>query len=184
MNALTRREWLLIAFTFALILLPLLAGADYVWRKHQWATEQLQTLAPRYARLAGLQEKAPEFTQRLASARKQLAVYVYLADSDPTQAGNDALQRVRGVFTQAGLTVASTQVLPKQQTQGFDRIPLALRVEGELLHLQTALTILPSLTPVVLIDGRNVQQAPQRRGDDAQRLVVQLNLSVLHARAP
>lgn len=184
MNALTRRDALLIAFTLALVVLPLLAGADYVWRKHQWATEQLQTLAPRYARLAGLQEKAPELTRRLTGARKQLAVYVYPVESDPTQAGNDALQRVRAVFTQAGLTVASTQVLPAQAVQGFDRIPLSLRVEGELLHLQSALAVLPGLTPVVLVDGMNIQQAAQRRGDEAQRLVVQFNLSVLHARAP
>jgi len=184
MNALTRRDALLIALTLALIALPLLAGANYAWRKHHWAEEQLQTLAPRYARLAGLQEKAPELAERLAASRKQLGRYVYPADGDPIQAANDALQRVRSVFTQAGLTVASTQVLPGQATPGFDRIPLVLRVEGELLHLQSALAVLPGLTPVVLVDGMNVQLGAQRRGDDAPRLVVQFNLSVLHAKAP
>jgi general secretion pathway protein M len=184
MNAFTRRDALLIALTLAVIVLPLLAGGNYVWRKHQWANEQLQTLAPRYARLAGLQDKAPELTQRLAASRKRLGEYVYSADSDPIQAGNDAMQRVRAVFAQAGLTVASTQVLPGQKAQGFDRIPLVLRVEGELLHLQSALAVLPGLTPVVLVDGMAVQTTGQRRPDDAPRLVVQFNLSVLHAKAP
>lgn len=183
MNALTRRDALLIALTAILVVLPLLAGADYVWRKHQWASEQLQTLAPRYARLAGLQEKAPELAERLAASRKQLHAYVYPAGGDATQAGNDALQRVRAVFTQAGLTVASTQVLAPQPVSGFDRVPLALRVEGELLHLQSALAVLPGLSPVVLIDGMHIQSTGQRRPDEAPRLVVQFNLSVLHARA-
>lgn len=181
MNRPTARDWAWVAATLALVLLPLLFGAGYVWRKHHWAQAELERIAPRYARLAGLQE-APQLDERLAAARQRLAQYVYPADMDATQAGNDVQQRVRAVFSAAGLTVVSSQVLPTKMEHGFERISLAVRVEGELVHLQSALAVLPSLSPAVLVDGMNAQVVGVQRADRPQRLAVQFNLSVLHAK--
>ncbi len=181
MSRLTRRDWAWVAATTALVLLPIALGMGYVWRKHQWAQGELERIAPRYARLAGLQQ-AQQLDERLATAQGHLAQYVYPAGVDATQAGNDAQQRVRAVLGAAGLTVVSSQVLPTKTDKGFERISLAVRVEGELIHLQSALAVIPSLTPVVLIDGMNIQVVGVQRADRPQRLAVQLNLSVLHAK--
>lgn len=181
MTRLTHRDWVWVAATTALVLLPLALGMGYVWRKHQWAQSEIERVTPRYARLAGLQQ-APLLDERLATAQRDLTQYVYSASMDATQAGNDAQQRVRAVLGTAGLTVVSSQVLPTKTDKGFERISLSVRVEGELIHLQSALAVLPGLTPVVLIDGVNIQVVGVQRADRPQRLAVQLNLSVLHAK--
>ena len=178
----TRRDWAWIATTLVLVLLPVMFGGSYVWRKHQWAQNELDRIAPRYARLLGLQQHAQELDERLVAAQRQLTQYVYPAEVDATQAGNDAQQRVRSVLSAAGLTVVSSQVLPTKVEQGFERIALAVQVEGELIHLQSALAVIPGLTPVVLIDGINAQVSGVQRADRPQRLAVRLSLSVLHVK--
>ena len=178
----TRRDWAWVAATLAFVLLPLAFGGSYVWHKHQWAQNEMNRIAPRYARLEGLQQHAQELDERLAATQQQLAQYVYPADVDATQAGNDAQQRVRSVLGAAGLTVVSSQVLPTKVDQGFERISLVVQVEGELIHLQSALAVIPGLTPVVLIDGINAQISGVQRADRPQRLAVRLSLSVLHVK--
>ena len=180
MTALSRRDALYIAATVLILALPLLLGAGYIWRKHQWVASELERIAPRYARLEGLQAQAEPLQEQRAALQTQLAQYVYPAAFDATQAGNDAQQRVRDVLSSAGLTVVSSQVLPLKQEQGFDRIALSVRVEGELLSLQSALAVLPGLTPVVLLDGLNIQVVGAQRADKPQRLAAQLDLSALH----
>lgn len=182
MNSLQQRDWAWITATALLALLPLFVGGSYVWSKHQWAQAELERITPRYARLAGLQQQSAKLDERLAATQQQLARYVYSAEIDATQAGNDAQQRVRSVLSAAGLSVVSSQVLPSKTEQGFERISLTVRAEGELLHLQSALAVLPGLTPVVLIDALNVQVIGVQRADRPQRLAVQLNLSVLHVK--
>ena len=73
-------------------------------------------------------------------------------------------------------------MLPTKAEQGFERISLSVRVEGELIHLQSALVVIPSLNPMVLIDSINAQIVGVQRADRPQRLAVQLNLTVLHAK--
>lgn len=183
MTTQTRRGlWLLLATGAVVVLLAVGAGF-YVFQKHQWAQAQLAALEPRYARLAGLRLSEPELDQISTANRARLAQYVYPASQDASQAGNDAQQRIRAVLGAAGLDVMSSQVLPSKKDPMFDRIPLSVRIEGDLLGLQSMLVVLPSLLPVVLIDSLNVQTVGQVRGDRRQRLAIQINLSVLRARA-
>ena len=93
MSRLTHRDRLWIAVTLALVLLPLALGAGYVWRKHQWAQSELDRIAPRYARLLGLEQHGPQINERLEAIQQQLVQYVYPAKMDATQVGNDAQQR-------------------------------------------------------------------------------------------
>lgn len=182
MSRLSPRERIWIVTTLVLALLPLVLGAGYVWRKHQWAQGELDRIAPRYARLLGLEQHGREIDARLGAIRERLVQYVYPVEMDGTRVGNDAQQRVRSVLSTAGLTVVSSQVLPTKAEKEFERISLSVRVEGELIHLQSALAVIPSLNPVVLIDSINVQIVGVQRADRPQRLAVQLNLTVLHAK--
>jgi general secretion pathway protein M len=112
-----------------------------------------------------------------------LARHAYPSSQDVAQAGSDAQQRVRDIFAKAGLEVASTQVLPAKPVEGFDRIPLVLRVEGNLTALQSALMVLPSQSPSLFVEGFNVQVIGAFRPDAPQRLSMQVNLFVLRVRA-
>ena len=62
-----------------------------------------------------------------------------------TQAGNDAQQRIRSVFADSQLDIISIQVLPAAKEEAkFDRIPITLRVEGDLTGIHNALGMLPA----------------------------------------
>ena len=154
----------------------------YVVSKHMWAAERLAELEPRYARLIGLEASAASLDAALAERKSFLARHAYLSSQDVARAGSDALQRARETFTKAGLDISSTQVLAAKEVDGFDRIPLVLRLEGELPALQSALVVLPSQAPSLFVEGFNVQIMGMPRTDGPPRLSMQVNLFVLRAR--
>lgn len=180
------RESLLMAGTVVVLLLPLALLGWYVAQKHQWAESRLAELEPRHARLLGLEAQRAEMGALLEQAQAARAQYVYPATQDPAQAGNAAQQRVRDIFTSAGLQVISSQVLPPKAEKEFDRIPLSVRAEGEMLALQNALVVLSSQLPVIVINELDVQVQGGLGNVNvnvAPRLGAQFSLSILRERS-
>lgn len=186
MNKTILRQGIVLACVIGAALLPVVWAAWYVMDKHAWVQNNLAQLEPRHARLLGLERQKAELaeaTQRAAAVRQQ---YVYPATEDSTQTGNIAQQKVRGIFAAAGLQITSSQVLPSKDDKGFDRIPIAVRAEGELLGVQSALAVLSSQQPAILINELSIQAQGALEGsrpDVAPRLVVQFNLSVFRERS-
>lgn len=176
------REKLALIVTLVLLAVPLVMAGAYVFQKHRWAQARLAELEPRYARLLGFEASQDELAKTSENARNLLGKFAYPASQDVTQAGNDAQQRVRSIFSAAGLDIVSSQVLPPKQEKSFDRIPVSVRAEGRLLALQTALVGLSSQSPAILIDGFTVQTIGAVRAEVPQRLGIQFNLSVLRER--
>lgn len=156
--------------------------AAYVVSKHIWARDRLAQLEPRYARLIGIEASAAALDTALTERRALLTRHSYLSAQDVAKAGSDAQQRAREIFTKAGLEVSSTQVLPAKTVDGFDRIPVVLRMDGDLSALQSALVILPSQAPSLFVESFNVQGTSMPRADGPPRLSVQVNLFVLRVR--
>lgn len=165
-----------------LLAIPAAAGL-YVWKKHQWAEEQLAQLGPRFARLAGLQQSKERLASAEASANALLASHVYPSTQDAVQVGNDAQQRIRTLFADSKLEVSSIQVLPPKDLAVFDRIGVVLRVEGELTGIQNALTLLEKQAPTVWVDSVSIQTVGFVKPQSAQKLVAQFSFSVLRARS-
>lgn len=185
MNASTLRRALLLVATLAVVVVPLAVGGWYVLRKHTWAQEQLAQLAPRYARLTGMQQQRGELQTASQQAAGVYDRYVYPVAQDEAQTGNQVQQSVRDIFSAAGLQVISSQVLPAKEDKGFDRVPLSLRAEGELLAVQSALAVLGHQQPVIFIDELNIQLQGSLSNLNprfAPRLIVQFTLSVLRER--
>ncbi|MDD2545116.1 MAG: type II secretion system protein GspM [Burkholderiaceae bacterium] len=164
------------------VALPLAIGGVYVYQKHQWAEARMAELAPRHARLLGIEAQRDNLAQAQAAAQERLALYIYPADQDANTTGNEVQQRVRSLLTAAGLQIASSQVLPLKEEKSFERIPLSVRAEGEMLAVQGALAGLAEQKPAILVDAMVVQGygAPV---NGVQRLSVQLSLSVLRSRS-
>ncbi|CAN7232436.1 MULTISPECIES: type II secretion system protein GspM [unclassified Acidovorax] len=150
-------EMLALACVALLVLTILGAAGTYIFRKHQWAQDRLNELEPRYSRLLGLDAQRQEIEAALTTARTARAKYVYPASQEATQAGNAAQQQIRDVLTSAGLQISSSQVLPPKTGKGYDRIPITVRAEGEWLSVQSALSVLASQAPIVVIDEFEVQ---------------------------
>jgi general secretion pathway protein M len=166
-----------------LLLLAALGGgiAWFVQGIHTADEERLETIEPRFARLAGLATDKGELAAAVAATKLAVSRHIYPASREASQAGNDAQQRARDVFSRAGLEVLSSQVMPAKPGKQFDRIPITVRVEGEFLVLQTALAAMPSLSPTLFVEGFNVQTIAGPK-PDVPRLVVQIDLFVLRAR--
>ena len=167
-----------------LLLFAAMAGGIglYVQTVHTADEEQLQTIEPRFARLAGLATDRGQLAAAVAATKAAVARHIYPASREVSQAGNDAQQRARDVFSRAGLEVLSSQVLAVKPGKQFDRIPITVRVEGDYLVFQTALAAMPSLAPTLFVEGFNVQSIAGPK-PDVPRLVVQLDLFVLRARS-
>jgi general secretion pathway protein M len=180
----SRIAWLQ-ALTVACLLLPLAAAAGYVWIHHQRIQNHLADLEPHYARLAGLLEREAELKAMSIQASEQLTRFAYPASQDVTQTGNDAQQRIRSLFADSKLDIISIQVLPptKKDDANFDRIPIDLRVEGELAGIQNALLKLSTQTPAVVVDSLSVQTIGAVKPASIQRLGGQFNLYVLRLRS-
>lgn len=171
--------------TLALVLLlavlgTLLALAGlFIAAQHKQTQQSLGDIETRYARLLGLKASVAELDRGTQEATALLAKHAYPAAQDANQAGNDAQQRVRALFASAGLDVVSIQVLPPKAEKSFDRIPLTVRLEGQLTNLQSAMLVLGTQTPTVFVDGFSVQAMGFVRAEIPQRLGMQFNLYVL-----
>lgn len=174
-----RIAWLQ-ALTILVLLAPLAGSIYYVTSKHQMFQQLLADNAPRYARLMGLMTQQAELTALNIQATEQLKRLTYSAEQDATQAGNDAQQRIRDIFSNSKLDIISIQVLPpaKGETK-FDRIPVTVRIEGELSGIQSALLTLSTQTPRVLLDNLTIQTIGAVKPASIQRLSGQFDLSVI-----
>lgn len=172
------------AWVFWLVVLSALLtfAVSRVWLVHESTRQQLESLEPRYARMAGLDTERVRLQAVSTQASQALARHVYATGRDVSQAGNDAQQRVREVFSKAGLDVVSIQLLPAKPTPQFDRIPVTLRVEGEVTALQAALAALPTTLPTLFVEGFTMQSASGLKPDGPVRVVAQFDLFALRAR--
>lgn len=177
-----RIAWLQ-ALMVLVLLLPLAGVGLYVWTQHQRVQSHLADLEPRYARLAGLMERQTDLKTLGVQAAAQLARLTYPASQDVTQAGNDAQQRIRGLFADSKLDIISIQVLPTKEEGKFDRILINLRVEGDLAGIQDALMKLGSQSPTVQVDSLALQTIGAVKPASVQRLGGQFSFSILRARS-
>lgn len=177
-----RVAWLQ-ALTVLLLLLPVAGAGLYVWIHHQRIQNHLADLEPRYARLAGLLEHQADLKALGLQANQQLTRLAYPVSQDVTQAGNDAQQRIRNVFAESKLDIVSIQVLPPAKDEAkFDRVPINLRVEGDLTGIQNAMLTLARQSPIVLVEGVSLQTIGAVRPASIQRLSGQFNFFVLRVR--
>lgn len=176
------RATALAALFWLLLLGGLLAlGVQWWWNLHETAARQIETVEPRYARLLGLGNDKTRLQEVTAQVARDIERHAYPGSRDASQAGNDAQQRVRDAFSKSGLDVISIQVLPARATRHFDRIPIAMRVEGELPTMQATLAALPGLSPSLFVEALTVQAANTTPGGVA-RVAVELQLFALRLR--
>lgn len=118
-------------------------------------------------RLLGMETAADGLRQASERAQAQLAQYIY-----PQRPGcQPDRQRRAAACTQHSdqrRIVDCQQPDSPAQEKGFERIPLSVRAEGEMLALQTALAGLAEQKPAILIDTMVVQgyDSPRQRRTD------------------
>lgn len=179
MKQIFRKDQLVVLLTLVVVALPLLTGVVYVAKKHVWAQNKLAEIEPRYARFAGIEASQKDLFKARENAQALLSQYVYSADKEVGPAGNDVQQKVRDVFSAAGLAVGSSQVVAPKTDSGFDRLELTVKTEGELASLQAALVGLEELQPAIFVDDLKVTVMGTPKAEVAQKLTIEFSISAL-----
>jgi general secretion pathway protein M len=181
MNLLQRRAVVSVAIAIGAALLLVSLAGQYVVRKYLWATETLEQIEPRYARLLGLRDTSGQLEEALKQSRAAVARLGHSAERDAAQVGNDLQQLVRRALQTAGLSVASSQVLAPRSESGFERVSVSVQAEGALSGVQVALAALQAETPRVAFDSV-VLQATGRTAEDGTPIVTcRLTVAVLRS---
>ncbi len=162
---------------------PMFWAGLYVWNKHHQMEAQLAQIEPRYARLLGILDRQADYKEINVKLQKQLAQMSYPASLDHTKAGNEAQQHIRGIFADNRLDIASIQVVSPKQVGEFDKIEIALRVEGSIKDIYEALLKLAEVSPLVLVESLSLQTVGPVRPASTQRLSALLALAVFRSRS-
>ena len=155
MKSLVLRRAAIIALVSAVAMLPIAAGALYVLQKYTWGKERLAQIAPGM-RVFGTRDatnRAPRGSQE--GLRVACAICLSRYDGRDSN-GQYGSAKVRDLLTSAGLQVISSQVLPLKKTRALTEChwSCALRVS---FGLQSALSVLSSQQPVIVINELDVQ---------------------------
>lgn len=179
MNLLQRRALVAVLVTLGTLLALIVVAGQYVVRKHQWGTQVLEQIEPRYARLLGLRDTASQLEDALKQSRATLARLGHPADRDAAQVGNDLQQVARRALQTAGLTVTSSQVLAPKGEAGFERIQVSVQAEGALSGVQLALAALQAETPRIGFDSVLLQSTGRTADDGTPIVSCRLTVAVL-----
>ncbi|OBS31923.1 hypothetical protein A9O67_11440 [Tepidimonas fonticaldi] len=167
-----------------MLVVPAALLGVYVYDKHRQVTAALQDLAPRYARLLGLQQQAAPLADLAQAAQAALEQRLYVAATDPGAVANEALQRARTALEEAGLSIEASQAAPAQDDGPLQRIGLNFTAEGDMAAIVAGLQKLQSSRPAIRVLKIAIRPAGLTPPSSNPRLKLQLNLAVWRQKAP
>ena len=165
----------------ALFYMNLLLSA---WSLRADYAADIDRVAPRIARLEGVQQVEDQLRESAGAVQEQMARLVYPASSERASVAASMQTDVRQLLTNAGLTVSNSQVMPVREEEKFDYIGVKLTVAGDMASLDAALAELADFTPLVIVEGLDVWPTRQRRQKDepeVQEATVSLRLLSLRS---
>ena len=165
-----------------LLLVVVLTGAVYVWRKHQWAAQTLADIQPRYARLLGLQNSAPALAAMQRQLDDNLAQYAYGPGQSAEQIGPLILQRVRELATGQDLSLTSSQVLATREEESFDRIGVDVSIGGAWSSVVAFAHALSTQRPALYAESVQIEGQRGTFGGATHMVNVRMSLFALRAR--
>jgi general secretion pathway protein M len=121
---------------------------------------EVEKLEPRVARLVGLFEN--ENLMRASDAELQglVARRVYPPGLDRASISATLQKELKQVFSDAGMSVSNSQVLPLRKEQRFDQIMVRYTVTGTMRGLDDALRRIAEYSPLVLVES--LELSPRR----------------------
>jgi len=169
------------------LLVPLYLYLDAIaglWALRQGYQEDIDRLQPRIARMRGLVEHEEQLRDSAGRVGSQVVGLVYPAADDRATVSAALQTKVRQILTDAGMSVANSQVLPVREQENFDYIGIKLTANGDVAALDGALTGLAAHMPLLLVESIDIY--PQRtsrrqKGPAPQALTATMQLLSLRA---
>ncbi|WP_339615955.1 type II secretion system protein GspM [uncultured Gilvimarinus sp.] len=123
-------------------------------------------LEPQIGRLKGLAKVEKDITNAAQTSANELSLLTYSAEAAASAQANNMQQSLRELFSQAGVIVNGSQILPVVEQDYFNRIRVRLTVSSDIEQLTELLLMLASQNPIVVIDTLEVKPKRQRRTDE------------------
>ena len=153
-----------------------------LWALHRTYQSDIDHLIPRIARQYGLIEYEDELRDASNRASRQVATLVYPASRETASVSTALQSDIRRIFSEAGLTVSNSQVLPLRTEEHFDRININLSARGDISGVDAALTGIADFRPLLLVESLEMRPLQSgRSGGKEQIVVVSLQLLALRA---
>lgn len=167
---------LLIAIAaFALLTYLLCAPLVRIWMENRAA---IDTMEPRIGRMLGFEASGEELAQSLDSARGQLALYTYDPGEDLAGLGASLQQLVRELAEDSGLSVAGSQPVGGEGTEGIDAVQVNVELRGGVEAMERFLMELSAATPLIHLQSLRIIAPRLRRGEDASTQSVSATVRV------
>jgi len=151
------------------LLVPLLLYLNLVlsaWGMRTEYAAEIDRLAPRIARLEGVQQVEEELRESAGIVQQRMSRLVYPASAERASVAASMQTDVRQLMTDAGLNVSNSQVMPVREEERFDFIGVKLTVAGDMASLDRALAELADFSPLVIVEGLDIWPTRTRRGKD------------------
>lgn len=175
-----RQSAVLVALTLLIPLYLYLSALVSLWVTRSEIIKQIDVVEPRVARLKGLIEYESAMQDALGAVAGGVRDSVYPAESDASNVAANLQAEVRRLFSESGMDVANSQVLPVRQRDRFDYVAVKLVAKGSLEQLQLCLGELAAFRPVVLVETLDASPARVRRDDpDLQELTISVQVLAL-----
>lgn len=152
-SSFTATQWLLLAVSAGMVVIPLVIATQYVLHKHEYLKTQLQEIAPRYARLLALEQQKDALAQALQSAVQLKEKSLYPAQGDAAQIGNNVQSQLREALIKAGLLITTNQVkVEKAKPDDREYIQVHMAAEGNMEQVQLAMIGVEAIRPRVWLE--------------------------------
>lgn len=151
MRLTNQRSTVVVGTCLALALILLLYGVARLWGLRAGYVDQIESITPRTARLLGLAQSEDQLSIDSRMASLTLSGLAYSGQRDGAATATEMQQEIRELMTNAGLSISGSQILPRQQDQGMDRLALDVTAEGNIDALEQALQDLEILRPIVVV---------------------------------
>lgn len=151
------RPHLVVGLTVGAVLLACLYAIVQFWLLRAAYVDEIDSIRPRTARLLGIEQSAEALARAGARAESLLEEVAYAGGSDSAANAATMQQEIRELMTSAGMSIATSQILPPQQEDGYERLRLDITVEGNVNQLDRALEELAAARPLVFIEAARVK---------------------------
>ncbi len=168
----------LLAGILVLVILVLGVFTANMYMRYQRYQAEIESMQPRMAQLEGIFKAHERIKTAAADAERELAEYVYPAVNNDATLNSEIQNRARSVFSDAGMQVSGSQILPARPSESVAQLRLDLSATGSLDSLEAALLGLKKSSPQILVENLRIEPVRAVRNNDTQSVQVNVRLFV------
>lgn len=177
-----RHSAIYVGLTLALPLFVVLYLGSTLWAQRVGYQREIERLEPRIARLAGLVESESALRQSALRVDSRVLDLVFPASEERAALAARLQQDLRRIFTEAGLEIKNSQVLPSREVLGLEHVTVKTQVSGDIDALDAALEEISNYSPLILVESMAVtpvRRSRRQRAVGLQQLSANIQLLAL-----